>query len=108
MDERAWAGLMERYGQQVTLYRAAGEARVRAFFQPVREKGDGEVPSPVGRYPAGKYLYLGPAGENLEDVERLEWNGRKFRFIRVRDVPVGTGTAYRWAMAEELDRGSEA
>ena len=51
----------------------------------------------------GKWLYLGPAGESLEDVTELRWNGRSFTLLRHRGFPVGEETAYRWALAEEMD-----
>ena len=104
MDGTAWDEILERYGQSVRLRRGSGETAVRAFFQPVREKTAGEEPTPLGIAPRGKYLYLGPAGESLEDVEELEWNGRLFRVLRQREFPVGETVAYRWGVFEEADR----
>jgi len=108
MDERVWKDLLERYGQRVTLVRAGERTPVRAFFQQVREKEEGWVPTPLGGRPLGRYLYLGPPEEALEEVDALEWNGGSYRLIRVRETPVGERTAYRWALAEEMDRGSGA
>lgn len=103
MDERAWKEILARYGQKVKLLRDGEEKEVRAFFQPVEEKTPGFVPTPLGVAPAGKWLYLGPAGEDLEGVTRLEWEGKVFGLLRHRGFPVGEGLCYRWAVFYELD-----
>ncbi len=103
MDAAAWQGILEKYGQRVTLLRGETQAEVRAFFQAVAEKAPGEVPTPLGVAPAGKWLYLGPAGEKLDGVTGLLWSSRRFRLLRHRGVPVGDTVAYRWAIAEEED-----
>ncbi len=103
MAYRLWSSILAQYGQDVTLCTKAGERPVKAFFQPVTEKAPGEAPTPLGLAPVGKWLYLGPAGESLEDVEELRWEGRSFALLRHRGFPVGEETAYRWALAEEMD-----
>ncbi len=103
-----WGDILEQYGQRVSLWRGEEVREVRAFFQPVEEKTAGETPTPLGVAPAGKWLYLGPAEEPLEDVERLAWRGRWFQLLRCREVPWGEGTAYRWAVAEEMDKERDA
>ncbi len=101
--EVQWKEILARYGQKVTLLRGEARTEVRAFFQPVAEKAPGEVPTALGMAPAGKWLYLGPAGEELDEVTGLLWSGRRFRLLRQRGFPVGDAIAYRWAMAEEED-----
>ncbi len=103
MAYRLSSGILAKYGQDVMLCTRAGERLVKAFFQPVTEKAPGETPTPLGLAPVGKWLYLGPAGESLEDVEELRWEGRSFALLRHRGFPVGEETAYRWALAEEMD-----
>ncbi len=103
MDAGVWQGILEKYGQQVTLLRGEERTEVRAFFQPVAEKAAGEVPTALGVAPAGKWLYLGPSGEELNGVTGLLWHGRRFRLLRHRGFPVGDTVAYRWAIAEEED-----
>lgn len=102
MDGRLWQAILEGYGQRVTLHN--GEDReVRAFFQPIKEHKPGESPSPLGVGPEGLYLYLGPAGENLEGVTELSWDGRAFEVLRQRAVLIGEQVMYRWALCRELD-----
>lgn len=106
MNGQTWKGLLERFGQKVTLYQAGFETEVKAFFQPVSERSAGEEVTALGVAPEGKYLYLGPTEIDPEGVEKLAWNGRFYHFIRVRAVPAGKKIAYRWALAEELDERS--
>ena len=103
MNETAWNSILAAYGQTVTLCREEGETTAKAFLQPISEKAPGLEPTPLGLAPAGKYLYLGPAGEDLEDVTRLLWQGRPFRILRHRPIHVGDGLFYRWAILEERD-----
>ncbi|MDE6107229.1 MAG: hypothetical protein K2F83_00955 [Oscillospiraceae bacterium] len=94
--------MLEGYGQRVTL-RGEEDREVRAFFQPIKEHKPGESPSPLGVGPEGLYLYLGPAGESLEGVAEVLWDGRAFEVLRHRAVPVGEQVMYRWALCRELD-----
>ena len=103
MAYRLWRSILNQYGQSVTLRTPTGERTVKAFFQPVEEKAPGEAPTPLGLAPVGKWIYLGPIEETLEDVEELCWEGRSFTLLRHRGFPVGEETAYRWALAEEMD-----
>lgn len=103
MESRTWNVLLEQYGQEVELCRGEARTAVRAFFQPVREKAAGEEPTALGVAPAGKWLYLGPAAEGLEDVDALLWKGRRFQLIRNREYAMGRETLYRWAVAMEMD-----
>lgn len=103
MDSRLWHIMLEQYGQKVTLRREEGDRETRAFFQSVREKKPGESPSPLGVGPEGLYLYLGPAGESLEDVTGISWDGRDFEILRQRAVLVGDQVLYQWAVCRERD-----
>lgn len=103
MDSRLWQTMLEQYGQKVTLRGEKEDREVRAFFQSVREKKPGESPSPLGVGPEGLYLYLGPAGESLEDVTGISWDGRDFEILRQRTVLVGDEVFYRWALCWERD-----
>lgn len=103
MDSGLWERMLEQYGQKVTLCREKEDREIRAFFQSVREKKPGESPSPLGVGPEGLYLYLGPAGESLEEVSEILWDERAFEILRRRAVPVGDEVFYRWALCRERD-----
>lgn len=107
MLSETWNGLVEQFGQTVTLCRGGEEKDVQAFFQPVKEKTAGTIPTALGTAPAGKWLYLGRAEEELEDVTALVWRKRRFRLIRRREYAIGQETVYRWAVAEETDEERE-
>lgn len=106
MDGGLWSVMTQQYGQRVTLHDASGEREVKAFFQPVREKKAGEVPTALGISPRGLYLYLGPAEESLEGVSALEWESKRFFVLRHREVTVGERCLYQWAVAQEADEVS--
>ena len=103
MNETVWNSILTAYGQTVTLRREEGETTVKAFLQPIPEKTPGAEPTPLGLAPVGKYLYLGSAGEALEDVTELLWQDRPFRILRHRPIYVGDSLFYRWAILEERD-----
>ena len=105
MDERTWKGLLERFGQAVTVTAGGEERSLRAFFHPVTERGVGSEPTPLGVRPVGKWRYLGPPDAEVEEGGTLAWEGRGFRFLRVRRVPLGERTFYVWGLCEEMDRG---
>lgn len=103
MGEREWKDILARYGQKVTLCRGEEGREIRAFLQPIEEKAPGRVPTPLGVAPAGKWLYLGPSEEALEDVDRLLWEGRAFEILREREFPVGETVLYRWGILIQAD-----
>lgn len=103
MERGLWDKMVRQYGQKVTLRGEEGDREIRAFFQSVREKKPGECPSPLGISPEGLYLYLGPAGESLDGVAEILWDGRTFEVLRSRAVLVGDQIFYRWALCRERD-----
>lgn len=105
MEEQVWLSLLHKFGQQVTLVKGEERQECRAFFQPVRAAGPGEVPTVLGGAPQGKYLYLGPPQPDPQGIETLIWQERRYHFIRCRPMYVGQRVAYQWAVAEESDRG---
>lgn len=107
MDGRLWSVMTRQYGQRVNLRRGEDRREVNAFFQPVREKKEGETPTPLGVSPRGLYLYLGPAEEALDGVTALEWAGRSFWVLRHRAVMIGEECLYQWAVAQEADEVRE-
>ena len=70
-----FAGLLEQYGQTVEVCR--GEEAVgiacRAFVQPVLEKREQMVPTPLGQVRQDRWLYLGDPAVPLELAEEPAW-----------------------------------
>ena len=71
--------VLARYGQESTVHTAGGDLPVKAFLQPVTERGE-QVPDSVtglGYIDGRLWLYLGRTVLSLRD--QVEWNGMRFR-----------------------------
>ena len=96
MMEREWKAILNRYGQEVEVLDAEGKVRrVRAFLQPVLERGrEQRVPTLLGLRREDRFLYLGPAdlavmaGEN-----RVRWQGRSYEVQSAHPV---AGSPHHW------------
>ena len=98
MMGREWSAILARYGQSVTVYPSsdADPVGLKAFLQPVLEKGEGqECPSPLGLRREDRFLYLGPADTALNaGVSRVEWDGQSYDVQSAH--PVGAGVTHHW------------
>lgn len=98
-----FAGILARYGQDVTVYSAKipeGE-RIRAFFQPVLDRGTVQaVPSPLGEVRQDRFLYLGPPETALDCGGQcgVEVRGELYRPWAVQPVYVGGELSHWWAV----------
>jgi hypothetical protein len=101
--KKQWEAMLSAYGQPLTLRRGGEETPLRAFLQPLRAQTPDPVPSPLGLAREGKYLYLGPAAEDLAGVTEVVLGDRAFRVLRHRPVWVGAQVLYRWAILEEWE-----
>ena len=107
MMDREWQAILNRYGRTVTVYPEpnGGGISLRAFLQPVLEKGEGqESPSPLGLRREDRFLYLGPADTRLQaGVSRVEWGGQDYEVQSAH--PVGTEAVHHWwAMLRPRDK----
>lgn len=98
MMEREWRGILNRYGQQVILYRGEEEIPLRAILQPVLEENkDQRLPTPLGVSPQERLLYLGPPDQPVDLDTCMEYAGRQYR-VRNAHI-VGQGICpYWWAV----------
>lgn len=95
MMDREWKAILARHGQNVTLVNGSARRGVRAFLQPVPDKGEGQTPSPLGLRREDRYLYLGPAEEPLTVGETVvEWRGNAYEVTTAH--PVGTPDPHHW------------
>lgn len=105
MTDRAWKGILSRYGQTVTLRPVRGGEKIslKAFLQPVlRKDEDQQVPSPLGLRREDRFLYLGPADTPLEDGDVVEWQGRRCAVQSAHPVGPETGGHF-WALLRPAD-----
>ena len=93
----------------VTIKRkSAGYITYKGFFQPVRSKSwqylEGNY-SPLGEVPRGQYVYIGPAGQQVQTGETLEVGEKDYMLRRVEPVYYGEEIAYYWGMC--VEKGGE-
>lgn len=97
--------ILSRFGQEVTLERAGETETVRAFLQPVRERGEGgPEPSPIGGLDGRLWLYLGKAPVDTGDL--VTWEGRRFRVRSGRPHYIGAALSH-WRAVLERARETE-
>ena len=107
MMDREWQAILDRYGQSVELFAPEDQTgtSVRAFLQPVRERGEEQLtPSPLGLRREDRLLYLGPAGQPLTPRStRVVWQKRAYEVQSAH--PVGTReVCHWWAVLRPLDK----
>ena len=93
--------ILQRYGQTVTVRNIDGERAVKAFLQPVVQKGE-RVPSAItgiGTMDERLWLYIGQTALNAGD--QIVWNERAFRVQSSRLYSIGELTMYWWASLEQ-------
>lgn len=101
MKQGGFAGILARYGRDVTVY--TGEVpegvTLRAFFQPVRDRGTAQtVPSPLGIVKQDRFIYLGPPGQPLDDLCRVEVDGEVYGLEAAHPVHIGQVCSHWWAI----------
>lgn len=104
-------GVMERYGQHVTLKRRESGAplSLRAFLQPVLKQRE---PLPVSVTPLGavsreRWLYIGPARHPLIPGDRVELGEMGLVVQESRTVFWQGGMLYCWAMLRREKEAAE-
>ena len=92
--------VMDAYGQKVTVTARGETCTMRAFLQPMTERGerDREDPTPIGWVDGRMWLYLGQTGLDREDL--LTWHGLRFRVRSCRPYFVGERLSHYWAVLE--------
>jgi len=97
----SFSRILTRYGQDMTVYTQAAPEGVcvRAFFQPMREKGtEQSVPSPLGRISQDRFLYLGPPEPCLDEVSLVKVGSQVLQVQGTHLIYTGAQPVYRWAV----------
>lgn len=100
-------GILERYGQTVTVHTETEEISVRAFLQPVAEKTEraSDTVTELGTVDTRLWLYLGQKA--VQPDERIAWNGMTFQVRSSRPYYVNQVPLYWWAALEEAKEAAE-
>ena len=103
MMERAWRGILARYGQEVRLYRGETAKKARAIIQPILDRGkEQQLPTPPGQGDQKRFLYLGPAEHFLDSETLVEWQGAQYR-IQMAHLVGREACPHWWAVLYPRD-----
>lgn len=100
-----WRRILEKYGQQVTLYPEGAEEGIvcRAFLQPALERsGEGYqlLPTPLGLARQDQWIYLGGPEVPLDTLGNgyMAWGGHQFQLRAAQPVHLGDELVYWWGL----------
>ncbi|MBU5436017.1 hypothetical protein [Pseudoflavonifractor sp. MSJ-37] len=93
-------GILRRYGQTLTR-ESGGEGLV--FLQPILERTEQEMPSPLGRRRTDRFLCLSGPELALRCGERVESRGERYRVCGGQPIQVGARTSHWWAILRPED-----
>lgn len=94
--------MLRRYGRPAALWQGGTQAAVGlALVQPLYEKEEQRLPTPLGRQRTDQFLYLGESGlavDQLGEEDWLVWEGQAYQVLTAQPVALGGTVLYRWAI----------
>lgn len=99
--KRDFSRLVRRYGREVFLRENGVDTMGMAFIQPVGDKSERLIPTPLGRREQGRLLCLcenGLALETAGEEARLWCGGRAYRVVTAQPVYFGEESLFCWAV----------
>lgn len=104
MMDQVWRAILARYGQPVAVLSGEKDTPVRALLQPLREKGEQTVPSPLGLRREDRFLYMGPPDVPLTPRKtQVAWLGQRYEVQTAHPVTAGS-IHHWWAVLRPADR----
>ena len=100
--------IIEQYGSEIQAVRGDRTRCFRAFLQPVTSKSwqnMEKVFGHLGEGPRGQYLFIGPAAEEINDVDHLRCGGASYLVRRAEPILVGGEVLYLWGLC--VRKGAE-
>lgn len=91
-------------GSRLTVSTADGTQTVRAFLQPVTERGRQAVKHSLcdlGQLPQGSFLYIGPAGVPLSQDDAVAFGGEDYTVMRAERLFWRDEAVYQWAIVQK-------
>ena len=101
--DRQWEDILRRYGVEVQVCTGGECRRVKAFLQPVLDREEQLVPTPLGLRREERVLYLGPVGVALTPMESIvNRDGANYEVRSTRNV----GNHHIWAILQRKEGGA--
>ena len=100
--------VLARYGNEAVLHTAAGEQKIKVFFESVNSKSLQNMQSryhALGKLPGGRYICRFSGQVEAKAGDTLQINGQKYRLCRVEEMLGPRGCVFRWAIC--TGKGSE-
>ena len=99
--KRDFLHLVRKYGRQVMVSEHGVDTIGMAFVQPMREKDEKFLPTPLGRKEQGRMLCLSEPGLALEQAgeeARLLIGGKGYRLLTAQPEYFGEEKLFCWAV----------
>ena len=109
--KRDFQRLVRKYGRQVLVSEHGVDTIGMAFVQPMREKEEKLLPTPLGRREQGKMLCLSEPGLALEhagEEARLLVGEKSYRLLTARSEYFGEEKLFCWAVLIPDEEGERA
>ena len=85
--DRQWEDILRRYGVEVQVRTGGACRRVKAFLQPVLDREEQLVPTPLGLRREERVLYLGSVQVRLSPRKStVRWGGADYEVCSTRNV----------------------
>ncbi len=97
-------GILRQYGTVMTLQRSGETVELWGFFQPERSKSLQSMvntASPLGEFPRGQYVYIGPADTAPAEGDTLVLGEKAYVFRRVEPYYYENEPVYIWGLCVE-------
>jgi len=93
--------LLRRHGGQARLVSRGAEDAGLAMIQPLFDKDDQWIPTPLGRMRGDRFLYIGEPAlpvDELGEMGYVLWEGQAYEVVTAQQVKLGGKLLYRWAV----------
>lgn len=104
MNQKLITQIIRRYGTPILHYSDSQTTSYFAIFQPVTSRSwqnmERMIP-PAGEIPRGQYLYIGPVSEELNNGDRLRFDGRNYIVRRADRLFFKDEALFVWGLCVE-------
>lgn len=93
--------VLQKYGRPLSVHRNGEEQIGLAMVQPLFEKDEQRLPSPLGRRRTDRFLCLASPELKLDGLgedDYIEWDSTAYDAATVQSVELGSRTLYQWAV----------